>query len=151
MNYIVYKLNGVFGEIIRTGFCSDSMFSIQGNVGELVIEGTANDSTQYILDGIVTDYTTEQLAIKNNLPYGYVWDIATMSGVKSLSDEEINTYLSYQIKKKRNTLLSESIIWTDTSYTGDVLQAWLNYRKALKDIPNQPGYPTNVIWPVKPS
>lgn len=27
---------------------------------------------------------------------------------------------------------------------------WINYRKALRDVPSQDGFPWNVIWPTKP-
>lgn len=30
-------------------------------------------------------------------------------------------------------------------------QVWLDYRQALRDIPDQDGFPLNVIWPTKPS
>lgn len=28
--------------------------------------------------------------------------------------------------------------------------AWADYRQALRDVPQQPGFPRNVIWPTKP-
>jgi hypothetical protein len=28
--------------------------------------------------------------------------------------------------------------------------AWKIYRQALRDVPNQDGFPQNVIWPTKP-
>ena len=28
---------------------------------------------------------------------------------------------------------------------------WLDYRQALRDIPQQPGFPDNVTWPTKPA
>lgn len=29
--------------------------------------------------------------------------------------------------------------------------AWREYRKALRDLPNQPGWPMNITWPVEPA
>ena len=29
-------------------------------------------------------------------------------------------------------------------------QVWLDYRQALRDIPQQPGFPDNVTWPTAP-
>ena len=45
--------------------------------------------------------------------------------------------------------------WTDTvsaqTRLGDLLyQAWQDYRQALRDIPQQANYPTDVIWPIAP-
>ncbi len=47
INYIVYRITD--GMIKRTGYCPDDMFFIQASgMGEAVIEGTANDVTQYV-------------------------------------------------------------------------------------------------------
>lgn len=37
------------------------------------------------------------------------------------------------------------------SFTTEQKQAWLDYRQALLDIPQQEGFPDNVIWPTKPT
>lgn len=34
--------------------------------------------------------------------------------------------------------------------TSDQQQAWSAYRQALRDVPQQAGFPRNVQWPVKP-
>lgn len=36
------------------------------------------------------------------------------------------------------------------SLTAEQQQAWLEYRQALLDIPQQPGFPDNIEWPVQP-
>jgi hypothetical protein len=50
----------------------------------------------------------------------------------------------------RNKLLAE----TDWSQAGDVPQPtkdlWAPYRQALRDVPQQAGFPTTIIWPVEP-
>lgn len=48
IDFIVYEVGG---RILRSGTCQKSVFSAQG---ELVIEGKANDSTDYIKGGKVT-------------------------------------------------------------------------------------------------
>jgi hypothetical protein len=54
------------------------------------------------------------------------------------------------IRNERNALLA-SCDWTQA---GDVPQeikdAWATYRQELRDVPQQPGFPSNVIWPTKP-
>ena len=139
------------GEILRTGSCADSDFELQVQEGETVIEGTANDIIQYVLNGEIKDYTSEQLYIKANIPYGYKWDIATMSAIQVATDPEITAYLATQARAKRDRLLNESIIWSDTSYTGNVLASWLAYREVLKNIPSQAGFPGSIVWPTKPA
>lgn len=52
-------------------------------------------------------------------------------------------------RSKRNTLLTE----TDWTQAADVPQAtkdlYLTYRQALRGVPEQTGFPTDIIWPVK--
>ena len=38
----------------------------------------------------------------------------------------------------------------NVSMTKEERAAWLDFRQALSDIPNQVGYPENVIWPTEP-
>jgi hypothetical protein len=53
-------------------------------------------------------------------------------------------------RQQRNTLLAE----TDWTQTVDVPQAtkdkWAPYRQALRDVPQQAGFPDNIQWPSKP-
>jgi len=51
------------------------------------------------------------------------------------------------VRENRNLLLelSDSKVWPD--YVPD---AWRTYRQALRDIPAQSGFPSNVIWPDDP-
>lgn len=56
------------------------------------------------------------------------------------------------VRKKREQLLSESD-WMVSRYmeTGVKLSdEWGAYRQSLRDIPQQPGFPENIIWPVPP-
>ena len=63
-------------------------------------------------------------------------------------------FSSSAIKGKRASLLEQSD-WTDTlsskTRLGDnVYNQWQVYRQALRDIPQQSGYPQNVVWPTPP-
>ena len=61
--------------------------------------------------------------------------------------------LPKSIRDKRNELLAESD-WTqnpDISFTAEQKQAWNTYRQALRDIPSQSGFPTDVVFPQKPT
>lgn len=53
-------------------------------------------------------------------------------------------------REKRNQLLAA----TDWTQMPDVPQAtmdkWAPYRQALRDVPQQPGFPKNITWPVAP-
>lgn len=58
--------------------------------------------------------------------------------------------LASAARSKRNRLLAE----TDWTQAGDVPQAtkdlWAPYRQALREVPEQVGFPTDIVWPTKP-
>ena len=52
-----------------------------------------------------------------------------------------------QVRTQRDALLAAS----DTMALADrITDAWRTYRQALRDVPTQSGFPTNVTWPVEP-
>ena len=57
---------------------------------------------------------------------------------------------SAEVRDKRDRLLAE----TDWTQAADIPQAtkdkWAPYRQALRDVPNQAGFPFEVVWPIKP-
>jgi hypothetical protein len=58
--------------------------------------------------------------------------------------------------KSKRVLLLEHSDWTDTlsaqSRLGEVLYAaWQTYRQALRDLPEQTGFPEEVVWPIPPT
>jgi len=72
----------------------------------------------------------------------------------ALTDEEIATINAEQnsmkpnmARTKRDTLLSESDIH---ALADRITEEWRTYRQALRDIPNQSGFPDDITWPNKP-
>lgn len=56
-----------------------------------------------------------------------------------------------QIRIKRNKLLA-TCDWTQVNDIPVVTsQKWATYRQELRDVPQQSGYPYNVVWPVAPT
>lgn len=56
-------------------------------------------------------------------------------------------------KEVRDTLLAKSD-WTqspDSPLTDAKKAEWAIYRQALRDVPDQSGFPTDFRWPVQPS
>lgn len=55
-----------------------------------------------------------------------------------------------EVRAERNTKLSA----TDWTQASDVPQAvkdsYVSYRQALRDVPNQSGFPNEITWPVEP-
>ena len=54
-----------------------------------------------------------------------------------------------QVRAKRDSLLTESD-WTQVMDAPVDQAAWASYRQALRDVPNQAGFPENTTWPVEP-
>lgn len=57
--------------------------------------------------------------------------------------------LANKIRMERNDILSGSD-WTQVADAPVDQAAWAEYRQALRDIPQQAGFPHDVAWPVKP-
>ena len=72
------------------------------------------------------------------------------------SAEELVADTEKQVRGSRDYLLSavvdpisnNPLRWGDL--TAEQQQAWATYRRALLDVPQQAGFPANVIWPLKP-
>ena len=128
--FIAYKANG---QITKTGICQDETFALQG---DYVMEGTANDATQYIKNGQLVD-----MPPKPNGEFEFDYKTETW---------EPNVQMQWaMVKSQRNQLLAAS----DWTQLPDVplatKEAWATYRQALRDITNQPD-PFTIQWPAQP-
>jgi len=65
------------------------------------------------------------------------------------SDEEKRIDLEVQARQLRSRLLQASD-WTQIADAAVDQAAWKIYRQALRDVPQQEGFPENVIWPTPP-
>jgi uncharacterized protein YbjT (DUF2867 family) len=54
-----------------------------------------------------------------------------------------------EVRTQRDALLSQSD-WTQVPDAPVDQQAWADYRQALRDLPQQAGFPTEITWPQKP-
>lgn len=54
-----------------------------------------------------------------------------------------------RVRGRRTSLLSETdyMALSDSTLTPE----WAAYRQALRDVPEQPGFPFSVVWPSKPA
>lgn len=74
--------------------------------------------------------------------------------VEDLTEEEQQNLLegaAYQLREERLHLLSltDGIFAPDTPPLEN-MDEWLEFRQALRDIPQQPNFPKEVVWPVRP-
>ena len=129
-NFIAYEASG---KILSTGMCQDETFAMQG---PLVMEGKANDATQYIKNGQVVDMPPK--------PDGeFEFDYAA-------EQWKPNTAMQWMMVRNQRTQLLTASDWTQLP---DVplatKEAWATYRQALRDVTNQPD-PFNISWPTPP-
>lgn len=61
------------------------------------------------------------------------------------TEEEVRENL----RSKRDQILTESD-WTQLPDAPVDQEAWANYRQALRDVPQQSGFPDSFEWPTKP-
>jgi len=57
--------------------------------------------------------------------------------------------LAAQVRAERDRLLADSD-WTQVPDAPVDQAAWATYRQALRDVPEQVGFPEDVVWPTKP-
>jgi nitrogen fixation protein len=60
-----------------------------------------------------------------------------------------NDRAAAKIRTERDAKLTESD-WTQVADAPVDQAAWATYRQALRDIPDQAGFPNNINWPTEP-
>tara|TARA_R110000744_G_scaffold202811_1_gene321706 strand:- start:60 stop:344 length:285 start_codon:yes stop_codon:yes gene_type:complete len=60
-----------------------------------------------------------------------------------------NDRAAVQVRDERDAKLAASDWMANSDVT--MSAAWKTYRQALRDVPAQAGFPTNVTWPTEPS
>ena len=88
--------------------------------------------TKYILGPVFTD-NEDATAAEQEVAY------------KAMKDEEFAT----NARSQRDKLLTESD-WTQVADAPVDKAAWAAYRQALREVPEQEGFPVTITWPVKP-
>lgn len=100
---------------------------------------------------VIEETTAEKPIVKYREVNGQIEQYAESAPVPSVP-EPTTEQQEMQIRVQRNSLLSLSD-WTqlaDAPLTLEQKQAWAEYRQALRDVPEQAGFPKNVIWPSTP-
>lgn len=74
---------------------------------------------------------------------------------KEQYDEEIQNEKASSARDKRNFLLSSSVDTISAIRYNSMKEkdkkAWAEYRQALLGVPQQEGFPDNIIWPTPPT
>ena len=89
---------------------------------------------QEMINGVLVDLPADEIAI--------------IEARKKEAENNLPAELASEARNKRNQLLAE----TDWTSSSDVTMsnAMKTYRQALRDVPAQSGFPTDINWPTKP-
>jgi hypothetical protein len=103
----------------------------------------------------IEQYTTvnpdEVLAVDHTGEIGWTWNSSEWQTTTTVVTTE---RLIEKIRLKRDRLLRleidsmNPIRWQTMSQVQK--NNWSMYRQHLLDVPQQPGFPTNIVWPVNP-
>jgi hypothetical protein len=92
--------------------------------------------TKYVLGPIFTDR-----AASENMP------AATAEEQEAEYKASMDAKRADVVRTERNKKLAESD-WTQVADSTANKSVWATYRQALRDVPDQSGFPWNVTWPV---
>ena len=104
----------------------------------------------YTLDPSDTDMT-----INNNDLLAAITAAGNVAAYVPPTQAELDEILASQVRGQRDSLLSEvdaiagnALRWG--SLSAEQQNAWAVYRQALLDVPQQAGFPDNIVWPARP-
>lgn len=100
---------------------------------------------------VIEETTAEKPIVKYRQINGQIEQYAETAPVPAVP-EPTEEQQEMQIRAQRNSLLT-LCDWTqlpDAPLTTEQKQEWAEYRQALRDVPEQAGFPENVAWPLVP-
>lgn len=133
------------GQIVASGIVQDECLQFITPISgtQIIPNQLAQPDTGYYYD-----FETNSIKPIPQKPDGfYKWDFDTHEWVLDYEAASADV-----IAKRDKALLDSD--WTqlpDVPLTQDQKNEWATYRQELRDIPQQSGYPYNVVWPVAPT
>jgi len=85
------------------------------------------------------------------------WQTALDNNYNSINSDGSGSVVDFSTDAEKTSMVrgvrDAKLTATDWRALSDVTMsdAWRTYRQALRDVPAQSGFPTNVTWPVEPS
>ncbi len=61
-----------------------------------------------------------------------------------------NDIIMQRVRASRNSALIKTDFTQLDDYPSELKSLWIEYRTQLRNLTNQPGFPTSVVWPVPP-
>ena len=146
-NYIIY--NTLTGEISSNVFTHSS-----DNISPYPPEFTYLEVAEPIDNGkfYLNLETKETAAFPDRPDFKHTWNWVTKTWEDPRTEEQKYNQAANTVKEKRAKLLADSdwVVIRATDTVTPIPQDWQTYRQQLRDITQQPEFPYNVVWPVKP-
>jgi hypothetical protein len=117
-HFIVHNQSG---EIIRSGTAPSDLVSIQvkSDSGEYVLVGQGRQSTHYVLNSTIVEYTNEEKYEIGNLPIGWIWQLPERIAVDVRALEQAKVIAFDKINNCRDLALSSFDRFTYNSVVYD--------------------------------
>jgi len=120
------------------------------DVRERFVNALAGSINKYVWNG--TEWTLEQNTSEIE-KFDFSLDDFPDAPVPEMPaynpDERALEQEAEEVRTQRDALLKDSD-WTQVSDAPVDQSAWANYRQALRDLPEQEGFPQEVVWPNPP-
>ena len=100
---------------------------------------------------VIEETTAEKPIVKYREVNGQIEQYAEAAPVPAVPEPTFEQQ-EMQVRAQRNSLLN-LCDWTqlsDAPLTTEQKQEWAEYRQALRDVPEQAGFPAAVVWPSAP-
>jgi len=121
------------------------------DVRERFVNSLAGSINKYVWNG--TEWTLEQNTTEIER-FGFTLADFPNAPVPEMPaynpDERTLEQEAEEVRTQRDALLKESD-WTQVADAPVDQSAWADYRQALRDLPEQEGFPQEVVWPNPPA
>jgi len=101
------------------------------------------DGAEWVLEQNTTEIEKFDFSL-DDFPDSFVPEMPAYNPDERALEQEAE-----EVRTQRDALLKDSD-WTQVSDAPVDQSAWANYRQALRDLPEQEGFPQEVVWPTKP-
>lgn len=144
--YTIYDNNGYIVATTMTDMGDDYQLTPQ-YAGMNLIVGQGNSLTQYVLNGVITDYTSEQLTAFQSIPAGCSWSLPSCTVVDNVSLSTVQQLACSAVNIQRDSILSafDRFTYNGVVYDGGP-QAQTNIQMTINVITAGIPLPSNFEW-----
>lgn len=110
------------GNILYTGEVPDSMIELQKALGNIYVGDILSQDAQYIKDGKLHTYTSNELLAKLNLQPGWVWKMPERIALDTRGLEDAKTIARARVKAARSVAERSNFMYNGNMYQVDKLR-----------------------------